>query len=134
MEIPGTQIKFERMFDEESKCEDLIISIKYKDGFKCKACNHNEYWKQSRKRLCCKKCRVKESILKDTLFEQTNKSLVLWFMVIWTMIVQKNGVSALSLQRMMGFGSYQTAWSWLHKLRSLTIMPERNKLSRNNRS
>jgi len=42
---------------------------------------------------------------------------------------QKNGVSALGLQRALGLGSYQTAWCWLHKLRRAMVRPGRDRLS-----
>jgi hypothetical protein len=41
----------------------------------------------------------------------------------------KGGISALELQRQMGFGNYQTAWSWLHKIRRAMVRPERQPLS-----
>ena len=55
--------------------------------------------------------------------------MVLWFRVIWAMVILKNGISALGLQKLMGFGSYKTAFTWLHRLRELTILPDRTKLS-----
>ena len=45
------------------------------------------------------------------------------------MVSQKSGVSAVSVQNIMGFGSYQTAWTWLHKLRKLTVTPDRDRLT-----
>jgi transposase-like protein len=42
---------------------------------------------------------------------------------------QKNGASALGLQRVLGLGSYQTAWTVLHKLRRAMVRPGRDKLS-----
>lgn len=41
---------------------------------------------------------------------------------------QKNGVSALGLQKAIGLGSYHTAWEWLHKLRRAMVRPNRDKL------
>jgi len=41
----------------------------------------------------------------------------MWFLAMWFVTSQKNGVSALGLQRVLGLGSYETAWTWLHKLR-----------------
>ena len=52
-----------------------------------------------------------------TIFQDTRKPLRLWFRAIWHVTSQKNGVSALGLQRVLGLGSYQTAWTWMHKLR-----------------
>jgi len=47
---------------------------------------------------------------------------------MWLMMVQKTGLSAKSLCDTYGFGSYQTAWGWLHKLRSIMIRAGREKL------
>lgn len=129
MEIPQHQLEFEKMFSSETQCEQYLINLRWEKGFICPNCKHNEYWNQTRRRLCCRKCRTKISILSGTLVEQSNKPLVLWFRVIWAMLVQKNGMSALGLQKLMGFGSYQTAWAWLHKLRAVTVLPDRAKLS-----
>src|SRR5271167_3042655 len=48
---------------------------------------------------------------------------------LWWMTSQKNGVSALGLQRVLGLGSYQTAWCWLHKPRRAMVRPGRDRLS-----
>jgi transposase-like protein len=45
------------------------------------------------------------------------------------MTSQKNGASALGLKRILGLGSYQTAWTWLHKLRRAMVRPGRDRLS-----
>jgi len=45
------------------------------------------------------------------------------------MTTHKGGISAKDLQRIMGFGSYETAWSWLHKLRRCAFTRGRNPLS-----
>jgi transposase-like protein len=44
------------------------------------------------------------------------------------MVAQKNGVSAKGLQKVLGLGSYQTAWTWLHKFRRLMVLSGRSKL------
>ncbi len=44
------------------------------------------------------------------------------------MVNQKQGVSALGLQRVLGLGSYRTAWSWLYKLRRAMVRPGRDLL------
>lgn len=54
---------------------------------------------------------------------------MLWFRAIWYVTEQKNGVSALGLQRALGLGSYHTAWAWLHKLRCAMVRPDRDRLS-----
>ena len=64
-----------------------------------------------------------------TLFQDTRKPLSLWFRAMWYVTSQKNGASALGLQRVLGLGSYRTAWSWLHKLRRAMVRPGRDRLT-----
>jgi len=47
---------------------------------------------------------------------------------MWWVVSQKTGASAMNLRSAMGFGSYETAWTWLHKLRRGMIRPGRDKL------
>ena len=69
------------------------------------------------------------SVTAGTLFEGTRKPLRLWFQAMWYFTNQKHGVSALGLQRILGLGSYQTAWAWLHKFRRAMVRPSRDLLS-----
>jgi len=64
-----------------------------------------------------------------TIFEGTRKPLTLWFRAIWWVCSPKSGSSAKTVQRILEFGSYQTAWVWLHKLRRAMIRPGRERLS-----
>ncbi len=64
-----------------------------------------------------------------TIFEGSHIPLRLWFRAIWWMTNQKSGISALSLQRSLGFGSYSTALSCLHRLRKATVRPGREPLT-----
>lgn len=63
-----------------------------------------------------------------TIFENTRKPLTLWFRAIWYVTSQKTGASAANLQQILGLRSYQTAWTWLHKLRRAMVRPGREKL------
>src|SRR6185312_16379230 len=60
-----------------------------------------------------------------TIFENTNKPLMDWFRVVHLMLTSKKGISALQIQRMMGFGSYETAHSMCHKIRAALIEPQK---------
>jgi len=68
-------------------------------------------------------------VIAGTVFQDTHKPLTLWFRAIWWVTGQKNGASALGLKRMLGLGSYRTAWTWLHKLRRAMVRPGRDRLS-----
>jgi len=69
------------------------------------------------------------SVIAGTIFQDTHKPLTMWFRAIWWITGQKNGASALGLKRILGMGSYQTAWSWLHKMRTAMVRPGRDRLS-----
>lgn len=47
---------------------------------------------------------------------------------MWWICSQKNGISALGIQRTFGLGSYETAWMWMHKLRRAMVRPGRDRL------
>jgi transposase-like protein len=68
------------------------------------------------------------SVLAGTVFQDTHLALTVWFRAMWHITSQKNGVSALGLQRALGLGSYKTAWLMLHKLRQAMVRPGRERL------
>jgi transposase-like protein len=68
------------------------------------------------------------SVLAGTVFQDTHLPLTVWFRAMWNITSQKNGVSALGLQRALGLGSYKTAWLILHKLRQAMVRPGRERL------
>ena len=77
----------------------------------------------------CGGCHRETSPVAGTIFEGTRKPLRTWFQAMWFVTSQKAGGSALGLQRVLGLGSYQTAWAWLHKLRRSMVRPSRERLS-----
>ena len=81
-----------------------------------------------RELIHCSACGTQTSITAGTIFQGTRKPLLLWFHIIWWIVAQKTGASAYNLMDFMGFGSYETAWAWLHKLRRAMIRPGRDKL------
>ena len=64
-----------------------------------------------------------------TIFHRSHTPLRTWFAAIWLVTSQKNGVSAQKLHDMLGLGSYETAWAWLHKLRRAMVRPDRELLA-----
>lgn len=77
----------------------------------------------------CQACARKTSVTAGTIFHRTRTPLSTWFAAIWFVTSQKNGISAQSLQRVLGFGSYETAWAWMHKLRRAMVRPESDLLA-----
>jgi transposase-like protein len=76
----------------------------------------------------CRQCRCQVSVTAGTIFQDSHLSLTTWFRAMWHVTTQKNGVSALGLQRVLGLGSYKTAWALLHKLRRAMVRPGRDRL------
>jgi hypothetical protein len=77
----------------------------------------------------CAHCAQRTSATAGTIFHRSHTPLSTWFAAAWFVTSQKNGVSAAGLQQALGFGSYETAWAWLHKLRRAMVRPERELLS-----
>ena len=64
-----------------------------------------------------------------TIFDRTRTPLTVWFTACWLFATQKDGISALSVQRALEIGSYQTAWAMLHRFRSVLVRPGRERLA-----
>jgi transposase-like protein len=127
-DYPRNLSEFEEFFPDERACLLYLQQVRWPEGFRCSRCGNDSYWlRESDMRLLCTKCRHKTSVTAGMLFEGTRLPLRTWFRAIWYVIAQTNGVSALGLQRELGFGSYQTAWAWLHKLRR-AMVPTSGKL------
>lgn len=123
------QLDFERRFATEQACQDYLIKLRWPEGFVCPRCQHRSAWAVNRQRRMCSGCLFPVSATAGTIFHDTRKPLQLWFRAIWQVTSQKHGASALGLQRVLGLGSYVTAWSWLHKLRRAMVRPGRDALS-----
>jgi transposase-like protein len=82
----------------------------------------------SRPSTACAVCRHDFTVTAGTLFGDPRLPLTLWFEALWHVVHQKNGASALGVQRVLGV-SYLTAWRWLHKLRRAMVRPGRDRLA-----
>jgi hypothetical protein len=105
------------------------MQLRWPDGSHCPRCGCRESSAVRTVLLRCRDCRHQTSVTAGTIFQDTRTSLRLWFQAVWWMTSQKNGVSALGLQRVLGLNSYETAWTWLHKLRRAMVRPGRDLLT-----
>lgn len=128
VDYPSTMQEFDQWFSTEKQCMEYLQQLRWPDGFRCPGCNGTKGWQMAEGLIRCSKCKQKTSILAGTIFHGTRKPLRLWFQAIWYVTSQKFGGNALGLKRVLGLGSYQTAWSWLHKMRRAMVRPGRNKL------
>jgi hypothetical protein len=69
------------------------------------------------------------SVTAGTIFQDSHLPMTIWFSAMWQITSQKNGISALGLQRVLGLESYKTAWAMLHKLRRAMVRPGRDRLN-----
>ena len=77
----------------------------------------------------CSGCGGRTSVTGGTIFDRTRPPLTVWFTACWLFATGKDGISALSLQRTLEVGSYQTAWAMLQRLRSVLVRPGRDRLA-----
>lgn len=125
---PQTLMEFEKQFATEEACRLYLEQLRWPDGFRCPRCGGTEAWQTRRGLWLCRQCRRQTSVTVGTIFERSRLPLPLWFRATWHVTNQKNGASALTIQRLLGLGSYQTAWAWLHKLRRAMVRPGRDRL------
>ncbi|MHB1510647.1 MAG: IS1595 family transposase [Acidimicrobiales bacterium] len=116
-------------FSTDSACLDYLDWLRWPDGFVCPHCGETTSWVLPDGRRSCGGCRRRVSATAGTIFHRTRTPLTVWFEAAWLVTTQKQGASALGLQRVLGFGSYQTAWSMLHRLRSAMVASGRQLLS-----
>lgn len=116
-------------FPDESACLEYLAGLRWPDGFVCPRCGAATAWQLSRGLWRCASCRRETSVTAGTIFAGTRQPLETWFAACWYVTNQKLGVSALGLQRVLGLGSYETAWAMLHKLRRAMVRPGRDKLA-----
>jgi transposase-like protein len=129
-----TEREFETRFPigDDDACRAYLKARRWPQGVRCPRCGNSAvYDLHSRKwHWQCTKCApggsegYRFSLLVGTIFENTNKPLRDWFKVTHLMLTSKKGISALQIQRQMGFGSYKTAHGMCHKIRTALMQPE----------
>lgn len=126
-DYPETIIEFEKRFDTEEACKQYLYQLRWPDGFCCPRCGNQRAWTTKRGLYHCSHCDFQVSVTAGTVFQDTRIPLRIWFRVIWHMVSQKQGVSALGLQQVLGLQRYETTWIMLHKLRAVMVRPGRNR-------
>ena len=127
-----TIAQFEARFPEgdEEACLRYLVARRWPEGVRCPRCGNAKLYDASSYKPFhwqCRQCHpqgYRFSAITETIFEDTKKPLRDWYRVAHYMFASKKGVSALQIQRMMGFGSYKTAHMMCHKIRAALIAPE----------
>tara|TARA_Y100000294_G_C8508499_1_gene317725 strand:+ start:45 stop:1010 length:966 start_codon:yes stop_codon:yes gene_type:complete len=131
LDYPGTFQEFDDWFSSEKSCLNYIAKLRWPKAFHCPSCGFKPEKPSlmGRGLFLCRKCKKQTSITAGTLFHRTHKPLRIWFFAMWFVTSQKHGANALGLQKVLGLGSYNTAWTWLHKLRRAMVRPGRDLLT-----
>jgi transposase-like protein len=127
--FPRTFEEFLDWFATENDCLQYLEWIRWQTGFVCPKCDAAKGWRTGRGLWHCSGCGHQTSVTAGSVFDGSRKPLRLWFHVMWLMMAQKTGLSAKNLCDTYGFGSYQTAWAWLHKLRGVMVRNGRERLT-----
>src|SRR5439155_2100135 len=133
-ESPKTFADFDRLFPDEAACKTYLVGRRWPNGVTCPRCGNPKvyalkarpfHWVcKSEKCLKASKTGSRFSLYVGTIFETTNFPLRTWFRVLYLMLSSKKGMSALQIHRMIGSGSYRTAWYIAHRLRAGLADPE----------
>lgn len=127
-DYPRSLMELESRFSTEEACRNYLASLRWPGGFVCPRCANQSTWSKGATLLECTACGYQASVTAGTIFERTRTPLPIWFRAIWWVVTQKSGASALGLQRVLGIGSYETAWTWLHKIRRAMVRPDRDRI------
>jgi transposase-like protein len=125
---PKSLGEFQAWFPTDADCLDYLEWLRWPCGFVCPSCGHSGGWRLGDRRFMCIGCGSRTSVMAGTIFDRTRTPLTVWFSVCWHFATGKDGISALSLKRTLEIGSYQTMWAILHRLRSVLIRPDRERL------
>ena len=128
-DFPRNLAEFEARFSTQAACREYLVRLRWPDGFRCPRCDGRKNWPVRGVLLQCAGCGYQNSVTAGTIFQDTRQPLTVWFRAMWAVTSQKNGASAIGLQRALGLGSYDTAWTWLHKLRRAMVRPGRERLA-----
>jgi len=110
--------KFQKMFSTEKKCWNFLVKKRWPNGYECPRCTHQQYYFHPKRLLFeCRQCRYQVSVIANTIFHKTRTTLKKWFWAIFLMVYQKNGISALQLQKFLQIKTYKTVWAMVHKIR-----------------
>jgi predicted RNA-binding Zn-ribbon protein involved in translation (DUF1610 family)/transposase-like protein len=113
---------FQERFPDEDSCRKYLAKLRWPDGFRCPKCGSGQAWQINGKLYECKECGRQTSLTAGTMFQDARMSLRTLFNAFW--IVAGWMTSAKALQEFFKCKSYQTAWTWLHKIRQTMTVPE----------
>jgi hypothetical protein len=110
-DYPRDLMELEARFSTEADCREYLSYLRWPEGFCCPRCGGRKSWPKSDLLVRCAACDYQISVTAGTIFQDSHLPLTLWFRAAWYVTSQKNGVSAMGLQRVLGLKSYKTSWA-----------------------
>jgi len=109
------------IFNDEAKATAHMETDRWPNGANCPFCGslnvHKMGGKTQAGMFLCNDCRDKFTVRTGTIFERSHIPLHKWLLATHIMAASKKGMSALQLQKMLGLGSYRSAWFMCHRIR-----------------
>jgi transposase-like protein len=115
------------IFHDETLARKALEAVRWPDGPTCPHCGNAEPetmplvegTKRSHRPglRYCNACKGQFTVTVGTVFERSKIPLSKWWLAMHLMGASKKGISAHQLYRMLGFGSYRTAWFMMHRIR-----------------
>jgi transposase-like protein len=122
-------MELQARFRDEEACRTYLAESRWPEGFRCPACGHGDALELPGRLLWrCRACGRDTSVTAGTVLHRTRTPLTQWFWAAYLVSTHTPGLSALQLQRQLGIGRYETAWTLLHKLRRAMVRPGRDLL------
>ena len=128
--LPAIVGRVPAWFGTDADCLDYLEWLRWPDGFVCPRCEQPAGGGSPMAGTDVRRVRCPDVGRRRGRSSTGRRTpLTVWFMACWMFATQKDGMSALSLQRALEIGSYQTAWAMLHRLRSVLVRPGRDRLT-----
>ena len=118
-QFPQGERDFRAMFPDETACVDYLFCTRWPEGFECPTCKWRDRTVLPARTVTCRHCGNRTSLTSGTVMHGTKKTLCTWLLAIWWLCESEGGSSAKDLQRLLHLSSYQTAWTWMQKLRTV---------------
>jgi hypothetical protein len=114
-----------KIFHDEDAAREHFQALRWPHGPVCPHCGTVDNATEMKGRTTrpglfkckSKECRKPFSATMGTLYERSHIPLHKWLLATHLMCASKKGISAHQLYRMLGFGSYKTAWFMAHRIR-----------------
>ena len=127
-DYPRDLAEFEARFATDAACRAYLVQFRWPEEFRCPRCRHAKAWVVRAALFQCAACGRQTSVTAGTIFQDLRTALRRGFAPCGGN--QKTGASApWGLQRTLGLRSYETAWTWSHKLRRAMVRPGRDRLT-----